>query len=99
MARQSAILIPASVAATKIAALTSAQTVVLGINTIFVINADQDINIEFYNSKGGALVASVASYRIPSGQQTTFDMGNANDTISLFAASSANVYIKQLSVV
>lgn len=99
MARMSAILIPGSQAAIKIAGLTTAQTQLLGKNTIFVINADADINIEFYNSAGGALVASALSYRIPANQQTTFDLGNANDTISLFAAASANVYIKILSVV
>jgi hypothetical protein len=78
----------------------ASTAVTIGAGRIFVINADQDIAISF-----GAAATIIAPdgtyYRIPANQQTTFDMGSANDTIKVYnlsATTAANVYIMRLSV-
>lgn len=107
MARQSAILIPTSTQGTGsgpsdwVIALTGlSSTIFLGTNVLFVIQSTVACNISFGSSKGTVLAPTATnSYQIPLGQQTTFDLGQANDTIQLFTATAGTVYIKILSVV
>lgn len=110
MARMASILIPATTTGSGagpsdfVATLltTTPQSFLLGKNAIFVINASAAISISFYSSQGTAFPAAAATcYSIPANQQTTFDLGQANDTISIMATagSGASAYIKLLSVV
>lgn len=105
MARFASILIPAGDADIKIsslAAVTASSIQTIGKNRIFVVNADQDITIQFGNVAGPAFTPSAANYRIPANQQTTFDMGQAFDSLKVFNLSgttAANVFLKILSVV
>jgi hypothetical protein len=81
---------------------TAAQNFLLGNNAIFVINSGAAVSISFYSSKGTAFPASPTTcYSIPANQQTTFDLGQANDTISICntATGTNTAYIKLLSVV
>ena len=110
MARQAAILIPASAVAVTALALTAASTTsfTLGINQIFAINADQDITIAFGYA---AATATTTSYRIPANQQTVFDMGQALKVVEIYnlgtangsggqtGSAAANVYILPITVV
>lgn len=104
MARLSAILIPAGDTDIKIAALatTTASTIqTLGKNRIFVINADQDITIQFGNAAGPSFTPTAANYRIPANQQTTFDLGSSFDSLKVFnlsGSTAANIYIKFLAL-
>jgi hypothetical protein len=109
MARQSAILIPTSTIASATGPsdyvfsllTTVAQSQLLFNNCTFVIWSPGQIAIAFYSSKGGAVVAASATcYNIPANQQTTFDLGQACDTISIVNQTSGTnpVYIKVLSV-
>jgi hypothetical protein len=107
MARQSAILIPTSTQGTGagpsdwVISLTGQSSVIkLGANAIFVINCTSAVNISFGNSAGSVLAPTATNcYQIPASQQTTFDLGQANDSIQLFTTSAGVVYIKVLSVV
>ena len=112
MARMASVLIPSSTNATGVGAgpsdfvLTLATTantsVKLGTNQVFVMNATSAVSVSFYSSQGGAVTANVSNhYSVPASQQTTFDMGQANDTVSITATAGggATVYMKILSVV
>src|SRR5271170_544791 len=110
MARLAAILIPTTTTGAGngpsdyvlTLSTSTAQTVPLFQNAIFVIQASAAVSISFYSSKGTAFPAvATTCYSIPSGTQTTFDLGQANDTISVVATagSGATVWIKVLSVV
>lgn len=86
----------------KVAALvasTASAVITLGKYRIFVINADQDITISFGLSSN-ITTPTVAFYRIPANQQTTFDLGPSADSIQVFnlATTAANIFIKALSV-
>lgn len=104
MARYASILIPSNDLPQKVANLgtsTASSAIKIGTNRIFVINADQDITISFGLSTS-IVTPTAAYYRIPANQQTTFDMGSANDTIEVYnlsGSTAANVYIMILSVV
>lgn len=76
-------------------------------NTIFVINYQQTVsggatgmNISFGNSASASFVTPTVTncYSIPPSQQTTFDMGLANNQIQLIAALAGTAFIKILSV-
>ena len=97
MAVLAATLVPAGelcVSATLGAATSSAE-IVLGTNRIFVINATADVNIRFGNA--GMVAAAATDYRIPSGQQITFDTGDAFGSIRIFSTPGATYFIQKLS--
>jgi len=80
----------------SVSASTASAAKFTGQHRIMVINADQDITIDF----GGSGVADpgTSNYRIPAGQQTTFDTG-ANSYFKVYnldGSSSANVYVQLL---
>jgi hypothetical protein len=86
---------------------TASAAITLGKNAIFVIQfaptaaptAPVGLNISFGNATGTLLTPSATnSYQIPSSQQTTFDLGQNNDSLELFSAVSGIAYIKVLSV-
>lgn len=98
MARFAQILSPAGDAVIKVTGLlatTSSAELAVGARRIFAINATQDITIRFGQTGVGA--ADATFYRIPSNQQTTFDMGS-NSVVRVFneGASAADVYILKL---
>ena len=91
----------------SVVANTTSSAYTLGKNAVFVIQfaptaaptAPVGLNISFGNATG-TLVSPTASnsYQIPSSQQTTFDLGQNNDSIELFSAVAGTAYIKLLSV-
>jgi hypothetical protein len=111
MARQSAILIPSSTIAGSTGSsdwiistngATTGSTITLGKNQMFVINSTQDISISFGNATGTMVApGATAGYRIPANQQTTFDMGQNNDSFIIYnnsASTTSTTYVKILAV-
>ena len=97
MARFSQILTPAGDAVIKLSAITAASTATTvqpGAHRIIAINATDDINVAF---GGSSVSASSSSYRIPAGQQTTFDTGS-NSYLSVYnlGTGTTDVYIMLL---
>lgn len=114
MARMASILIPTSTIGTAgagngptdwVVALAGSGTtqISLGKNAIFVINATQPVGITFGNAAGTILAPTTTNcYQIPASQQTTFDLGQNNDSFIIVNTSSgttATVCVKVLSVV
>lgn len=100
MARFAQILSPAGDAVIKIAALTtstSSANQFVGSRRIIVVNADQDITIAF-GAASSMAAADATNYRIPSNQQTTFDMGSNSylRVFNLSASTAANVWVMRL---
>jgi len=101
MAVLDSILIPAQTPSTAIQGLASATSTVeqaLGWNTIFSINADQDITIRF-GVPGFATAASNTDFRIPANSTFTFDVGKTYTSFKCYnqSATPANIYIMFMS--
>lgn len=109
MSRQASVLIPRTSIASpsssdQVITLVAgtAQTITLNKYAVFVINATAAINIAFGAVASASFLVATASncYSIPLGQQTVFDLGPTNDSISIVATggAGATVYIKVLAV-
>jgi hypothetical protein len=101
MATFDSILTPAQTTATVISGLTSGASTVeqtLGWNTIFAINATQDITIKF-GPPGFSALASAADFRIPANSTMVWDNGTQYTSFKCFnlSGSVCNVYIMFLS--
>ena len=117
MARQASILILASGTGaynvTQAASFAAAAVVTLttGKNQLLEINCDQDVMVTTGMSATIAAASATNGKRIPANQQTTFDLGSAQDTIKVFnlgtangtggqtGSTAGNLYITKLSVV
>ena len=103
MATFSSILVPAVLPATNQSVTngSAGTAVTLGVRVKFAINANQDINVVFYNSASAAVTPSATvGFRIPANSTMTFDLSNFSDTINFYnlGSSSTTVSIQQLTV-
>jgi len=101
MAMLDAILLPAQSPATTIQNLGSGVSTIeqaLGANTLFSINADQDITIRF-GVPGFSAAASATDFRIPANSTFTYDVGRNYTSFKCFnlAATPVNIYIMFMS--
>lgn len=71
-----------------LATVTSSAEIVLGLNTLFAINATGDVHIRFGNA--GMPAASTADFRIPGGVVATYPLNRNHDRIRIFNPSAGN---------
>ena len=101
MATLDAILVPATLRGTQVAAVgagTSTAEILIGHNVLIAVNADQDITIRF--GQVGMSAADGTDFRIPQNVTIVFDMGRDKEYIRLFnksATTAANIYYIPLS--
>lgn len=103
MAIQAALFVPAAKdgATTTLAGTTASSAIVIGLDSIFILNATQAVTITFGNSGGTAAAtpsATVGLY-VPAGASFTFGLSAQYDSFKIFntSATTATYSYLQLS--